>query len=269
MLKRIILISILAILFIIPLGEAEAQFFYRDKVVVLLYHDIADTRENSATMSPELFRKHMAVLEQEFNVISLDDVVAFQNGTKIVPPNAVAITFDDGYRSNYDVAYPILKQYEWPATVFLTLDDVGRVNPTLEWLTWEQITEMAGHNFSFGSHYLTHGTIGDQGELVAQYPGESWEYYQSRVASGLQSSYQILNDHGVPTLHFAAPFGQFNYTVKDSAHKAGFKHLWGVDSYPVMSGCQSLNRVDVGAYWTSPRKLRQQIINTAKRIPPY
>ncbi len=265
--KRAFLISILCILLIAFSGDAHSDF-YRDKVVVLLYHEIADTRKNSATIPPLLFRKHMAILEQNFNVISLDDVVAFQNGTKSIPPNAVAITFDDGYRSNYDIAYPILKQHDWPATVFLTLNDVGRINPTLEWLTWEQITEMSAHKFSFGSHSCTHGTIGNQSELVTQYPGESWQDYQTRVASGLQSSYQILSDYGVPTLHFAAPFGQFNETVKEAAYKAGFKYLWGVDSYPVMGGYQSLYRIDVGAYWVSPRKLRQQIIDTAKRTPP-
>ena len=248
MLKRIATLFILAFLCLIPLGEAEAQFFYRDRVVVLLYHDISNDRQNSATMSPELFRQHMAVLEKHFNVISLDDVVAFQNGTQLVPPNAVAITFDDGYRSNYEVAYPILQRYGWPATVFLTVNDVGRVNPSLEWLNWEQITEMAANNISFGSHSFTHGRIGDRAELVARYPGESVDDYQSRVAYELYISDQILKAHGLNTLHFAAPFGEFNQTVRDSAFQTGFRYLWGDDSYPVMSGYHNLRRVDVGAY---------------------
>ena len=259
--KRAFLISILCILLIAFSGDAHSDF-YRDKVVVLLYHEIADTRKNSATIPPLLFRKHMAILEQNFNVISLDDVVAFQNGTKSIPPNAVAITFDDGYRSNYDIAYPILKQHDWPATVFLTLNDVGRINPTLEWLTWEQITEMSAHKFSFGSHSCTHGTIGNQSELVTQYPGESWQDYQTRVASGLQSSYQILSDYGVPTLH-CGTFGQFNETVKEAAYKAGLKYLWELTPTH-MGGYQSYIELTWELTGQS-RKLRQQIIDTAKR----
>jgi peptidoglycan/xylan/chitin deacetylase (PgdA/CDA1 family) len=238
-------------------------------VVVLLYHDLSNDRQNSATMPPKLFRQHMAVLEKDFNVISLDDAVAFQNGTRPVPPNAVAITFDDGYRSNYDVAYPILRDYGWPATIFLTVNDVGRVNTSLEWLTWEQITEMAANSISFGSHSLTHGRIGDHGELVTRYPGEIMKHYQSRVADNLNSSYQILKDHGLTTLHFAAPFGEFNQTVRDSAFQAGFRYFWGVGNYPVMNGYRSLCRVDVGAHWTSPGKLRRMIIETARRTPPH
>jgi len=268
--KRLTFMLILALSFLIPVQDAEAQqYYYEDKVVVLLYHDISDNRKNSATIPPELFREHMAVLETDFNVISLDDVVAFQNGQKSIPPNAVAITFDDGYRSNYEVAYPILKQYGWPATVFLTVDSIGKATATIEKLTWEQIFEMAADGFTFGSHYLTHGMIRQYSELVALYPGESWQEYQRRVSYGLKRSYQVLNEHGAPALHFAAPYGQYNQTVKDLAHKAGYKYLWGIDPFPVMNGCQSLNRIDVGAYWTSAEGLLQQIINTTKKVPTY
>ncbi|MGE5544258.1 MAG: polysaccharide deacetylase family protein [Bacillota bacterium] len=268
--KRLTFVLILAWLFLIPVQDAEArQNFYEDKVVVLLYHDISDSRKNSATIPPELFREHMAVLEQHFNVVSLDDVVAFQNGQKSIPPNAVAITFDDGYRSNYEVAYPILKQYGWPATVFLTVDNIGRVTAAIENLTWGQISEMAANGFSFGSHYLTHGMIRQHSELVALYPGESWESYQRRVAAGLQNSYRILSDHGVSTRHFAAPFGHFNQTVKELAYEVGYKYLWGTDPFPVMSGYQSLNRIDVGAYWTNAGQLYQRIIDTSGKVPPY
>lgn len=268
--KRLTFMLILALLFLITVEKAEAQQnFYEDKVVVLLYHDISDNRKNSATIPPDLFREHMAILETEFNVISLEDVMTFQNGQKSIPPNAVAITFDDGYRSNYEVAYPILQQYGWPATVFLTVGDIGKATAAIEKLTWEQIAEMATNRFSFGSHYLTHGMIRQHSELVALYPGESWQDYQRRVASGLQRSYQILNEHGVTTLHFAAPYGRFNQTVKELAEEAGYKYLWGIDPFPVMSGCQSLNRIDVGAYWTGAEELRQQIINTARKVPTY
>jgi len=268
MVKRLAVTCILAVLFLIPLSEADAQVFFRDKVVVLLYHDISDDRENGATISPELFAEHMAVLERDFNVVSLDDAVAFQSGSRPVPPNAVAITFDDGYRSNYEVAFPILKEHGWPATVFLTINDVGRVNPTLAWLTWEQITEMSQCGITFGSHSLSHGRIGERGELVTPWPWESQEDYQSRVRLGLTKSYQVLADHGVGSLHFAAPFGQINQTVKDSAKQAGFRYLWGVDTLPVTRGSDKLNRIDVGACWTSAQDLHQMIIETAKMNPP-
>jgi peptidoglycan/xylan/chitin deacetylase (PgdA/CDA1 family) len=73
------------------------------------------------------FRWQMHLLSKCFNVIALHDAVKLI-GTGRMPPRAVCITFDDGYRSVHDLALPILKQYKLPATVFVTSGFVGGGN---------------------------------------------------------------------------------------------------------------------------------------------
>ena len=86
---------------------------------ILLYHRVSDDGDPYFGGVPvELFRTQMEVLSGFFTVLPLETVVdSARRGD--LPPNAVAITFDDGYRDNYSNAFPILKQFQLPATVFL------------------------------------------------------------------------------------------------------------------------------------------------------
>ena len=114
------------------------RFLYRTKVVVLAYHGFTDQRthpgiENSQGkhLHIDTFRAQLAYLKKHYNVVPLQQIVDhYVNGTAL-PPRPLAITIDDGYESNYTLAYRALAEHGLPATIFLTTDFVDQKE--LQW----------------------------------------------------------------------------------------------------------------------------------------
>lgn len=103
------------------------RYINRNVCTILNYHSVIDVPlkfEMWTHIPVSLFAEHMSILSNEVNVVSLESVVNGMVRGKL-PKNAVAITFDDGYRNNFTRAYPILKQYNIPATIFLTTGYIG------------------------------------------------------------------------------------------------------------------------------------------------
>lgn len=96
-------------------------------VPILLYHHLSETQPESATvLHPDTFAHQMALLaENGYQSVTFDDCIAFVESGTPLPEKAVIITFDDGYRSNYELAYPILEQYGLDATIFVIGCSVG------------------------------------------------------------------------------------------------------------------------------------------------
>jgi peptidoglycan/xylan/chitin deacetylase (PgdA/CDA1 family) len=91
--------------------------FYRE-VPVLMYHHISDETSGSATVTTGTFEDQIASLnEAGFNAITISQLADYVEKGRELPDRPVLITFDDGYRSNYELAFPILKKYNMPATI--------------------------------------------------------------------------------------------------------------------------------------------------------
>jgi len=100
-------------------------FKKENRAIILGYHHIND--EDYAIGEPptiysskKKFERLMKILFQRFQVISLAALIELIQQNKQLPRKCVVITFDDGYRDNYEIAYPILLKYKLPATIFLT-----------------------------------------------------------------------------------------------------------------------------------------------------
>lgn len=92
----------------------------KSEAMILMYHHIkANDRHDLSGVSEATFDSQMAYLSKHFNVVSLREMVAILKQKKKIPRNTIAITFDDGYENFYTKAYPILKKYRVPATVYL------------------------------------------------------------------------------------------------------------------------------------------------------
>lgn len=100
-----------------------------ERLFILIYHRILDKPDQMLTSEPNVdtFRWQMEALVRNFNVIPLSSALEqLQNGT--LPPRAVSITFDDGYRSTHDLALPILKELNLSATVFIATSHLDGSN---------------------------------------------------------------------------------------------------------------------------------------------
>ena len=125
------------------------------RVAVLGYHDFSDSlKETAMRMKTTKFRSQMAALRQlGITVISLNDFLAWRRGEKTLPEKCALITLDDGWRSVHTDAFPILKEYGYPFTLYLYknyIDGGGKA------LTTEMIKEMLPHGATLGSHSVSH-----------------------------------------------------------------------------------------------------------------
>jgi peptidoglycan/xylan/chitin deacetylase (PgdA/CDA1 family) len=94
------------------------------KFVILCYHGIGESG-NPLGVAPtrQLFQAQMRYLRENYRVVSLDEICR-ELGSGVKSEPGVAITFDDGYRSSYTVAFPILQKYRLPATIYVTIESV-------------------------------------------------------------------------------------------------------------------------------------------------
>ncbi|EAQ98847.2 polysaccharide deacetylase family protein [Congregibacter litoralis] len=124
--------------------------------VILLYHRISDEGPHSTRVSPNRFAAHLDLIEEQgYEVIPLQDLLdgVYSNG--VLPERAVALTFDDAYRSVGDLAYPMLRERNMPFSVFVATDVVDESSPAF--LNWPTLRAMARDTLAtFGPHSQSH-----------------------------------------------------------------------------------------------------------------
>ena len=148
---------------------------YAQKTTILTYHNIPsptpEVELQADSVTVDEFECQMRFLrDNSFNVIPLQSLVSNLLERKKIDKKTVVITFDDGYKSNFSNAFPILQKYKIPATVFLAVDYIGK-NRSFSWLElphnstcveelspmdWEDVTELCKAGIEIGSHALSH-----------------------------------------------------------------------------------------------------------------
>jgi len=202
----------LIILTVVLLGSFYSLWLVPKYVVpILTYHSIGYGKGNHF-VTPENFAKQMEYIKKKgYEVITLDELVRGIRDKKHFKRNKVVITFDDGYKDNFKYAYPVLKNFNFPATIFIIHDLVGKSVKESEFLNWEEIITMSANNISFGSHTKTHFYLGVVKDEKAAFD----EISSSKIA--------IEQKINLPVDYFCYPGGGFNEQVKEMVSKSGYK----------------------------------------------
>lgn len=206
-------------LVMLAVSAALSVFVYRlpqpvrEPMPVLMYHHMVPEGQdcNAMTITPGKFRADLDIILAKGYTPVLPGELA--EGAPL-PEKPILITFDDGYRSNYDLVYPILREYGVKAciSIIVLMPDL----PTDNFCTWEQLREMTDSGLvEVGSHsYRLHNLGEDKGNYekdgtngVERRPGESDGDFQARVLDDIQKSHdRIAAELGSVTC-FAYPFG--------------------------------------------------------------
>ena len=171
---------------------------------ILTFHAVDDLR-SIISFPTQLFQHGMARLHDKgYRTLSLLELIDCMRSGVPFPERSLAITFDDGYQSVYQHAFPILQRYGFSATVFLTVGKrSGRGSDRLpsmcdrSMLSWGEIREMQRSGIEFGAHTLTHPDL----------TRLSFELAESEICDSKAIIEDVLS---TPAASFAYPYGRYD-----------------------------------------------------------
>ena len=212
-----------------------------NRAVMLMYHSISPRNGYFMNVEPSEFERHMEhIAASGHPVISLSDLVR-RIKNKETLGGSVVITFDDGYRDNYEIAFPVLKQHRFPATIFVTTDLIGKNDKRdLPRLTAQQLKEMGSSGLiDIEPHTTSHPKLGALSASDAQ-----------REIQGSKMALEELL--GKRIAHFAYPYGSYTTETESIIREHGFDSAVSVEEGTVrpQSDLFRLPRVSIDASTT-------------------
>jgi len=185
-------------------------------IPILAYHQFGKNCRSLLCVPAHIFDLQMRYLKENgYRVITAEELLAFLEYRQSLPKKSVLITMDDGYRSVYSIAYPILKKYGFTAIFFIYTDFVGVSSSAV---TWDQLREMKANGFTIGSHTMFHS------DLTKKKVGETEVEFIARIKKELHGSKEIIDQKlGQDTYILAYPYGRHDQRAIEYARLAGYK----------------------------------------------
>jgi peptidoglycan/xylan/chitin deacetylase (PgdA/CDA1 family) len=190
-----------------PAGDLPA-------VTVLCYHTFDAKKITPFTVDLARFEAQMRYLKvQKIPVIPLARLVEHLQTGVSLPEQAVVITIDDGYKTAYTKAWPVLKRYKFPFTLFV----YPRYIDTPAGLSWAELREMSRAGVDIQSHSVTHPLLTHPPNHLTGAPYEAW------LDQELVESKRIIeHELGKPVNALAYPFGGYDERIVEHVRKAGY-----------------------------------------------
>lgn len=208
----------LAVSCLIP--SAYAQDAQNAKVgnsaVVLMYHRFGDDRYPSTNIRMDQFKAHLEELARDkYTVLPLEVIIAHQKSGIALPDRTIGITMDDGYKSIYDNAWPLLKQAGLPFTVFVSTDAIDQGLEDM--MSWDQLRDLAANGVTIAAHTGSHLHMPNHTEF-------------RRLKDVQRSARRIKEELGEVSPLFAYPYGEASLAIKQQIKDAGFQVAFGQHS---------------------------------------
>ena len=216
--KKLLCAAVLALLLVLAGALLWSIYDAKGRFTVLEYHDFTDdpAKATDYTMTTDALRRDLDWLRSHgYTTILPRELAAGRCGDgSPLPEKAVLLTFDDGYESNYTLAFPILREYGAKAAISLITARIDAEKPGF--LTWEQCREMAASGLvEFASH-TNDLHISDEVMGINRKDGETEEEYAARVFPDLETSIARIEDEtGQDVTTFTYPLGDMEEWAED------------------------------------------------------
>ena len=218
-----------------PRPEADS---YTADVPVLLYHHIAEDADGIITVTPETFERHMCFLaENGYQAVTIQEMIDYVYHGGELPEKPVCITFDDGYLSNYEYAWPVLQKYGLKATIYAIGSSIGhdRLYKDTEFeltphFSYEQAREMMEsgvidiQSHTYDMHQFAQFESGDQiRETIIPLDDEDDAAYARALKADIRQYDRLARqEFGRSFVSLAYPKGQYAALTEEVVHDAGF-----------------------------------------------
>lgn len=229
-------------------------------IPILCYHNFNPTIPGSMNLTPERFAAQMQWLKDNgFTFVPLKDVVEYLRGTRdSLPAKSIVITIDDGWKSVYLYAYPIIRKYQIPVTLFIYPETISHGKNAL---TWEELTELKNTGFfDIQAHTYSHPNFKHAKRRLS--PAN----YEKFVATELVNSKKILEDKmHTPITLLAWPFGIYDKNLEQAAANAGYVMAFSIDARSANKSYRPMAQPRFMIVAGQTMKTFMGIANTAKK----
>jgi biofilm PGA synthesis lipoprotein PgaB len=241
------LLPLWTLLLVLPAARAAADT--EEELTVLSYHEVVDATDSlipAYAVTPTDFVRQLDWLRiHGYRFVSVEDVISARAGKRPLPEKAVLVTFDDGYQSVYENAWPVLKLFKIPAVINVvgswleakgTVDFDGKQLARSRLVSWAELREMSQSGLvEVGSHSfdLHRGVLGNpQGNQEPATTTRQWDpaagryedeaAYRARLRADLGRSVELIRRNvGRPPRVIAWPYGRYNRPAREIAEKLG------------------------------------------------
>lgn len=276
-----IIAALLALLLLLP-GCARQKS--SAVIPILLYHHLNEEGDDGSAISVDGFRQQMELLKTEgYHPISFEALMDFAENGAALPKKPVIITFDDGYYSNYQYAFPILKEYGFPATIFAIGCSIGHMQyykDTSFAMTPHfgkaEIGEMLEsglisiQSHTYDMHQWPPFESGDRiRENVLPLEGESEADYIAALTADHRKEQAALKECGVDAVTVIAyPHGKSNALANQTLQQAGVRVTLTTNEEKIntVTAGQPESLIDLGRLSINETTSRAKILEYLERI---
>lgn len=217
-------------------------------VPVLCYHDVNPKQSNDLLLDPQKFKAEMQYLKDaNYIPITMSEFYGFLRENKQIPEKSVLITFDDGYKGNYTYAYPILKEFNFKATIFMISDFVDNDL----YLSKDELKELSNNGIEIGSHTAKHDNLSELNKA-------------SQITTMKNSKKSLETILGKPVDCIAYPFGKSNSYTREAAKECAYKLGFNLNG---KMADKSDNTYNIDRLYISNSYSLQQFINKLTKSP--
>lgn len=242
-----------------PFNKGGLQANGYQTVPVLAYNKFSKSRPGKMIVTEAAFEAQMKYLKENgYHVIPLDQLLDFFDHKAQLPQNSIVITIDEGWRSFYDIAFPILKKYDFPATLFIYTDFIGGGKA----MSWKQVKELSDKGLDIQCQTRTHRN------LTALKGKESFKQYFKSLEMEITYSKTVISQKLNKECNcLAYPYGKTNDLTIAMIKKHGYRAAFTVQrgANPFFSDRYRIHRsVIYGKYDIERFKKNLSVFHTTK-----